>query len=404
MNILVAGLGKLGSVMAALTASAGHTVIGVDPDYDTYAAINSGKAPVDEPGLDRLIADLPVGRLTATTRYAQAVTETDLAVVVVPTPSLVSGDFDPELVVGAVEQIGLELNGWKRQSPYTVIVASTLSPRSVRNDVLPALEKASGLTVGEGVYLAYAPEFIALGTVIKDMTSPDMVLIGTADRQSARCASDFSRSFRTPVAVHTMSFEEAEVTKLAINGYLSVKIGYANMVGQIVDALDGDPRVVLEAIGADRRIGTAYLRKGGPPTGPCLPRDLVAFATLGKDLSVPTPLIHGAKAAANAVVDDIIAEIGAHRTVAILGVAYKPGSPITDDSLGRTLIKQLVMSGRKVVVHDPHASLPESFPWGYIAHDTVDAAVANAGIAVIACPHPEFDNLTLNMKVINPWT
>ena len=401
--------------MAALLADAGHTVVGVDPNPQTRDAMNNGRAPIDEPGLDRLIERIyreDRDRLVATSDYAMAVDSTDIAMIVVPTPSLPTGGFNPKMVVDAVSDIGARLKESERPTPYLVVVCSTLSPGTMVAEVAPALEKASELTIGEGVLVSYQPEFIALGTVIADMSAPDMVLIGSQDARSAAATAAISASFRAPTAVHRMTFTEAEVSKLATNAFLSVKISFANMIGAAVERLGGDPHVVLEAVGADSRIGRSYLKKGGNPSGPCLPRDLLALEALGKKIHAPMPLAAAARKAAVQVVDDVwdaaMAKFpphaGGNYRVAVLGVAYKPSSPVTDDSLGRSIIQRASLRGVQVSVYDPHAELPSSFPFQHRRCSTLDEAIRDAPVVIVACPHPEFDGIDLGpRKVVNPW-
>lgn len=415
MRVLVAGLGKLGSVMAALIADADNEVVGVDPNPDVLWAINERRSPNAEPGLAELLAGLPDGRLVVTDNYAAAVDQTDIAMIVVPTPSRTAGDFDPRFVVDAVTGIGRYLAASERSEPYLVVVCSTLSPGTMGDVVAPALEQASGLTVGSTVRLAYSPEFIALGTIIADMRKPDMVLVGASDTYTAVKVAAVSATFRRDIDVSTkmraMSYTEAELVKLSINGYLSIKVGYANMIGAAAQRMGCDPEVVLSAIGSDARIGTGYLHKGGPPSGPCLPRDLVALEALGTDIDVPMTLATAARQTARDVVTDILAAAGVnkdpivkatHRTIAILGVAYKAGSPVTDDSLAQALIARTAMHGLSVTTYDPHASLPGS--WQNRQCDSVEAALEGADTVIIACPHPEFEGLDFgDRKVINPW-
>lgn len=408
MNILVAGLGKLGSVMAALLADAGHNVIGVDPNKATCDAINRRIAPVDEPGLPELLARLD-RRLTALdTNWDTAVGGTDAAMVVVPTPSLPAGGFDAGLVDNVVSEIAIRLKGSDRPTPYLIVVCSTLSPGQMVGEVAPAVEAWSGLTIGEGVLLSYSPEFIALGTVIRDMVTPDMVLVGAQDNRSAQATVALSETFRSPCPAHRMSFTEAEITKLSINSYLSMKIGFANMIGATVDKLGGNPKVVLDAVGADERIGRSYLAKGGPPSGPCLPRDLVALEALGERLRLPMPFATAARDVTRHLIDDILRRAtmmeGTSVRVAVLGVAYKPLSPVTDDSLARHLIARGSQRGARISTYDPYAELPPSFPFQHRRCETLTEALDGSDVVIIACPHPDFDSIDFgHRKVINPW-
>src|SRR5215217_897478 len=181
MQTSVIGLGKLGAPLAAVLASKGFPVVGTDLNPAFVDAINAGKAPVDEPRLQELI-DENRDRLRATSDAAGAVAETDVTFVIVPTPSEGDGRFTNRFVLKAMEVVGA---GLKRKSGYhVVVITSTVMPGSTGGEIRAALEAHSGRRVGDALGLCYNPEFIALGSVVRDMLQPDMILIGESDARA----------------------------------------------------------------------------------------------------------------------------------------------------------------------------------------------------------------------------
>src|SRR5438477_7472309 len=178
MKISVIGLGKLGAPLAAVLASKGHSVTGVDVNRDFVRLLAEGKTPVEEPGLQKLL-DQHRARLSATTDFETAISGSDVSFVIVPTPSDSHGGFSNKYVLSAVTAIGQALR--KKRDYHVVNVTSTVMPGSTGREIRQALETASGLEVGSTVGLCYNPEFVALGTVIRDMLYPDMILIGESD-------------------------------------------------------------------------------------------------------------------------------------------------------------------------------------------------------------------------------
>src|SRR5690348_18389900 len=175
MDLSVFGLGKLGAPLAAVLASKGHQVIGYDPVPAVVAAVESGRAPVDETGLQALM-DRSSARIAATHDAAEAVRRSAITYVIVPTPSDAGGSFTNHYVLDAVERIGRALR--TKVAYHVVVVTSTVMPGSMDGPIREALERTSGRTVGADVGLCYSPEFIALGSVVHDMLNPDVVLIG----------------------------------------------------------------------------------------------------------------------------------------------------------------------------------------------------------------------------------
>ena len=190
LRISVIGLGKLGAPMLAVLADKGYEVVGVDLDPAVVASVNAGRAPVAEPGLQERM-DANRSRMRATTDVADAVRDTDLTFMIVPTPSADDHTFLNDYVVAALKDVGAALRD--KSGYHNVVCTSTVMPGATGAVLRPVLEEASGRTVGDTLGLCYNPEFIALGTVVRDMLHPDMVLIGESDdRAGARCWRAFT--------------------------------------------------------------------------------------------------------------------------------------------------------------------------------------------------------------------
>ena len=205
--VSIVGLGKLGAPMAACFASRGFRVIGVDMDEGKVAALNAGRAPVFEPGLEELVSTAR-DRLSATTNLGEAVLASDVTFVVVATPSDERGGFSLRYVLPACEQIGAALA--QKTDFHTVVLTSTVMPGSMGGPVRAALEEASGKRAGVDFGLCYSPEFIALGSVIRDFLNPDFLLVGESDpRAGDQLASLYHAVVETDAPVARMNFVNA---------------------------------------------------------------------------------------------------------------------------------------------------------------------------------------------------
>lgn len=349
MNIAILGLGKLGSAMAALYASVGHTVFGMDTDDGLLERLQAGTFHTDEPEVNDLLrthaANLKFERMTI-----DAVLKADIVFIVVPTPSKADGTFNSEHVVTAARRIGVALHD--KDSYTLVVVVSTLMPGQMDADVLPALEQTSGKRAGVDFGLCYSPEFIALGRVVEGLRKPDYILIGTSMEEShsgelGRLA-DFYETV-TPAPFRPMSFVNAELTKLATNAYLSLKIAYANVLGQICEALPGaNVDVVTQAVGADHRVGGAYLRAGLPAGGVCLPRDLIAIAALEEGVGISAFFETAGdwnEDAYHHILSHFQYVVKKDCRVAVLGTGYSATSSIKVESYGDRILRDLTHTG-----------------------------------------------------------
>lgn len=405
----VVGLGKLGACLLAVLKASGFDAVGADIDPEAVAAIGDGKPPpaVHEPGLAELLAD---HRPIVTTDVAAVGEASDVVFIVVPTPSGADDRFDPSLVCGAVDDLCAGFVRAGRDTdrvPPVVVVVSTVMPGTCGGPISDCFV-AHGLTVGESVGLVYSPEFVALGSVVHDLLSPDVVYVGADDEWTGNVvASIYARL--TPAAEQVrLSLVDAEVAKLAVNVFLSVKVGYANTIARVCETIEGaDAGNVLAAVGSDSRIGLGYLRAGGPPGGPCLGRDLLAFETLAWRVTSRGSLADAAGGSADDMSEwvrskVVVATAGRDRpVVAVLGLSYKPGTPVVEGSFGFGLAAGLAFDGWHVVVHDP---LVGAVPAG--CHSLpLPELLDMADVVVVATAHDDYVGLAARrgQTLVDVW-
>jgi UDPglucose 6-dehydrogenase len=394
-GISVVGLGKLGAPMAVAVASRGLRVIGVDSDENKVRAINECRPPVFEPGLPELM-HASAARLTASRDIEQAVRDTKITFIVVATPSDPNGGFSLRFVLPVCEAIGRALRS--KSEFHLVCLTSTVLPGTTGGPVLEALEQSSGKQAGRDFGLCYSPEFIALGSVIRDFLNPDFLLIGESDPHSGALLESLYRQVcKNSPGVARMNFVNAELAKLAVNTYITTKISFANMLARICEQLPrANVDVVTKAIGLDSRIGGRYLKGAISYGGPCFPRDNLALTYLAHELGAPADIAestHRFNSAQVSWLADLVQQNSAPReTVGILGLTYKPDTDVVEQAAGILLVHELVARDVPVVVFDPAGPRNVCAPSGDRVRfaATSKECIALASIVVLATPWPEF--------------
>jgi UDPglucose 6-dehydrogenase len=394
-SISVLGLGKLGAPLAAAFAARGFCVAGADVDANKVAAVNRGQAPVHEPGLVELLQESQ-GRLTATEDVEAAVRESEATFIVVSTPSEPNGGFSLRYVLPCMEAIGKTLR--TKTGFHLVVLTSTVMPGSTGGEVRQALERASGKTCGQHFGLCYSPEFIALGSVIRDFYFPDFLLIGESDAQSGEMLAEiYRRTCKNTPFVARMNFINAEITKLAVNTYITTKISYANMIARLCEKLpEADANVVTNALGLDTRIGPRYLKGAVSYGGPCFPRDNRALAALAAKVGASSGLAEATDAFNRAQIKLLAKIVLSHRTgdgaIGILGMTYKPDTDVVEEAFGLLLARELASKSVPVEVFDPSANTSHLFSDCKNVHCAASAreCIARSEVVVLATPWQEF--------------
>jgi UDPglucose 6-dehydrogenase len=399
MRLSIVGLGKLGAPMAAVMAHKGHTVVGVDINPAFVAAIQEGRAPVKEPGLAGMIR-ANRERLRATHDYEDAILATDATFIMVPTPSDPDGTFSMRFVLNSAEKIGAALR--KKKGWHLVVLSSTVMPGSTGEKLLPVLETYSRKKCGEDFGLCYNPEFIALGSVIRDMLNPDMILIGESDPRSGDTLEAFYNTLcESNPRIQRMNYVNAELTKLSVNTFVTTKISYANMLAQVCETLPGaDVDVVTSAIGCDSRIGVKYLQGALGYGGPCFPRDNIAFSALARANGVPAVLAEATdelnRRQIPRIAELIMSRLPERGVAGILGLAYKPDTDVIEESQGLGIAQELLAHGVSVIAYDP-AAMENARPLlrGNVSFaGSAAECVRKSDVIAITTPWPEFRSLS----------
>jgi len=398
-RISVIGLGKLGASMAGAFASRGFEVVGVDVNERSVNLVNEGRAPVQETDLDKYIEDNKT-RIRATTSHEDAILNSDISFVIVPTPSDEKGAFSLQYAAWAFKEIGKALR--KKNGYHNIVLTSTVLPGATRYGLLPILERESGKKCGADFGLCYSPEFIALGSVIRDFLNPDFLLLGEFDERAGNQLEQIYKEtmFGNPPCKR-MSLENAELTKISVNSFVTTKITFANMLADLCERVPGgNVDVVTDALGADKRIGRKYLTGALGYGGPCFPRDNVALSYIAREMDTRAALAETTddfnRSMAERIAEKLRPVVQDGVTTAILGLAYKPFSHVVEESQGVYLANTLSQAGARVVAYDPLAgeSANAELKGKVLILDSAKKCLEQAEVILITTADPEFQTLT----------
>src|SRR5437870_543224 len=334
-KISVFGLGKLGACIAATLAARGFEVLGVDIDPEKVRKVNEGAPPVEEPLLAETIA-AGRGRLKATLDHREAAA-TDASFFIPPSPSLPDGSFSTEYLLRAMQPIAAAVREQGKKN-HLFVCNSTTTPGAMDTVLIPMLERELGGVCGRDFRLCYNPEFIALGNVINGLLEPDLVLIGESDPESGAVLEELYKKYnRNAPRIARMSISSAELAKLSVNSFITMKISFTNQLRMLAERFPkADIHAILEAIGSDSRIGRKYLRAGLSYGGPCFPRDNRLLAYAARQAGLEAPLAEATDRVNEMTNRDLLEAVqrmaAKGDTIVVLGLSYKPDTYITEES------------------------------------------------------------------------
>ena len=360
LKISVIGTGYLGATHAACISSLGFDVIGIDTDASKIAALQNGKVPFFEPGLEELLAEqIATGRLTFSNSF-DAIADADIHFICVGTPQVKDGfAADMTFVNGALEAIAPLIKAG------SLVVGKSTVPVGTA-----ARLRARLLEINPQADLAWNPEFLREGFAVDDTLHPNRLVVGvTNDRAEELLKEVYAINLHDGVPWVRADLPTAELVKVAANSFLATKISFINAMAEICEAAGGDVTVLAKAIGYDPRIGSRFLQAGIGFGGGCLPKDIRAFMARAGELGAEQALeflreVDSINLRARQRVIDLVRKdlsqdlIG--KKVAILGAAFKPDSDDVRDSPALDIAVQIHAAGAHVVVHDPKATIPAS--------------------------------------------
>ncbi|MDP2684884.1 MAG: nucleotide sugar dehydrogenase [bacterium] len=414
MKISVIGLGKLGLPLAITIASKGFEVIGVDINKQVVNDLNKGWTHLSEPNLLSLIKKYK-NNISATTEIKEAILNSEITFIIIPTPSKLNGYFSLKYVSQVIKEVGKVLK--LKKSYNLVVLVSTVMPGAT-DKILKSLEKYSGKICGKDFGVCYNPEFIALGSVVYNLLNPDFILIGESDKKAGDFLQDFYIKYLDKkVKIARMNFVNAELTKISVNTFVTTKISYANMLSEICEKLPGgNIDKVTSALGLDLRIGEKYLTGGPSFGGPCFPRDNIAFISLAKNLKtnyyIPFATHKTNLKQIDRLVDKIFSHFKSGNVVGILGLSYKKNTDVIEESTGVNLAKSLKERNVSLNLHDPLALGNSKNILGeknIKYFQSVQNCIKESDILVITTDWPEYKNIKKSLFkgdhkiIIDPW-
>jgi GDP-mannose 6-dehydrogenase len=396
MRIAVFGLGYVGTVAAACLARDGHTVTGVDPNTTKvdHSAVSSG-------------------RLSATADAGRAVSQCELSLVCVGTPSRANGSLDTKYVQAVCREIGAAIYKKGKGSRHTVAIRSTLLPGTMRGIVIPSLESSSHMKAGGDFGLCHNPEFLREGSAVYDYDNPPKTVIGQIDSASGDALIEIYKSIEAP-AFRT-SLGEAEMVKYVDNVWHALKICFANEIGNISKEAGLNSCRIMEIFCQDVKlnISSAYLRPGFAFGGSCLPKDVRALTYHARSRDVTVPVLDAIMSSNKVHIDkafDTIINDNARR-IGFLGFSFKEGTDDLRESPAVELIERLIGKGYELCLYDRNVQLASlvganrDYILNHIPHiarlmtDNIDTVLSTSETIVIGNNDPEFRKIIAEQAV-----
>jgi len=398
MKIGIVGSGYVGTTIAACFADLGHEVMNVDVDESVVRRLNDGEAPISEPGLDGLLDRYAGDSLFATSEYEDLVDfGPDAIFLALPTPANDDGSIDTAVIEAGAEALGgvlADIEGYP-----TVVVKSTVVPGTTEDVLGPALERESGGQVGVDFGLAVNPEFLREGSAVSDFTDPDKLVFGTDGDDRARETLDAVYApllDESDVPVVETGLREAEIIKYANNAFLAAKVSLINELGNICKEFGVDAYEVADAIGLDDRIAEGFLRSGVGWGGSCFPKDVNALVAAAREAGYDPELLQAAIDVNDRQPGRMLDLMDEHvdvegKRVAVLGLAFKPGTDDVRNSRAIPIIEGLQERGAEVIAYDPDPGARDNmaahFPdVEYLASSSPTLSGAHAALVVTDWP------------------
>ena len=399
MNIAIIGTGYVGLVTGTCFAEFGHTVSCIDKNAEKITALQNGKMPIYEPGLDVMVRhNVQEGRLSFTTEMATAIPEADAVFIAVGTPTSRRGDGYADLtyIHAAARELAPFLQG------YTVVVDKSTVPIGTARQV----ERIIRETRPDADFdMASNPEFLREGAALGDFIRPDRVVIGVESPQAEQVLrAIYKPLFLRDTPIVSTGIETAELTKYAANAFLAVKISYINEIANVCEAVGTNMSDLAKAIGIDNRIGNKFLHPGPGYGGSCFPKDTLALMHIvqeyGENVRIVSAAVEVNAAQKARMVKKIREMLGGSETgksIAILGLTFKPETDDMRDAPALTILPALLEKGALLRVHDPQG-MPEArkmLPEGIMYVGSAYEAVQDADCVVLMTEWNQYRALDL---------
>ena len=351
MELCIIGSGYVGLVSGACFAEVGHHVVCVDNDQRKVDALQAGKIPIYEPGLEDLVhRNVAAKRLRFTNSIEDGVDHSQVVFIAVPTPPQTDGSVD----LTFIERVAREIAGVLKPGAYRVIVDKSTVPVKTGEKVADTIKRYNK---GAEFDVISNPEFLREGCAVPDLMNPDRVVIGSSSQKATDLMKQVYEPFKAPILVTDIN--SAELIKHAANSFLSLKISYINAVAAICEASGADVEMVADGIGMDKRIGRNFLNAGLGYGGSCFPKDVKAFIAISRQLGTPFKLLEEVERINESMLERFIAKLREalwvlkDKKIAVWGLTFKPDTDDVRNSVAIELVNKLVAEGAHVTAYDP---------------------------------------------------
>lgn len=398
MNVVMVGAGYVGLVSGACFAEFGANVTCLDVDAGKIEALQHGKIPIYEPGLEDLVhRNMRSGRLQFSTQFQDWIGDADLIFIAVGTPTRRGdGHADLQYVYAAATQIAAHLQG------YTVIVDKSTVPVGTAREVKRVIQQANPQADFD---VASNPEFLREGSAIGDFMRPDRVVLGVESERAEALLRELYRPLNlieAPILVTDL--ESAEITKYAANAFLATKISFINEIAQLCEKTGADVHAVARGMGLDARIGKKFLHAGPGYGGSCFPKDTQAMIRMAHDAGTSSRIVEAVVAVNAAQKSRMVVKIRealggsvANKTIAVLGLTFKPETDDMREAPSLAILPALVEQGARIKAHDPHGmdearkELPDAVEYT----DNINNTVRDADAIVLMTEWNQYRGLDL---------
>ncbi len=392
----------MGIVTGASLAELGNDVTCIDIVKEKVDAINSGKTPIFEPGLEELIKkNLGAKRLRATLELKKAVVESDVTFICVGTPPKKSGESDLKFIRKAAAGIGKAIAG---KSDYHVVVVKSTVPPGTSESIIPILEEKSGKKAGEGFGVCMNPEFLREGNAVKDFLEPDRVVVGGLSERDVEIVAKLYAPFAGKTTIMQTNLRTAELIKYASNSFLATKISFINEMANVCEKLGIDVLDVAKGIGLDSRIGPKFLNAGLGYGGSCFPKDVDSIRYVAKKNGYKTALLECVtkvnKEQPRKAIEYLKKALGGDlsgKRIAILGIAFKPDTDDIREAPAIRIINWLLEEKAIVSAYDPEAIENARKIWPGLKYaDSEYACLNGADAVIIVTEWQQFKNMDVD--------
>ena len=404
MNVSFIGLGKLGLPLACCLAQSGNNILGVDKNEYVLEKLNNQELPFYEPGLTDIFPhDNFIG---FTDSYKKAVEETDATIILVNT-QLGDTGYSAEFVESALTDLAVNLKKSTKEY-HLIILSSTVLPGTIQK-LIHLVEKISGKKYQEDFGFSYVPDFVRLGKVIYDFKNPEFFLVGANNQKDIDMTRSIWKNFHdNKPPIKTLTLEEAEVSKVSLNAYIVSKIAFVNFLGQLCNGMENvDVHKITDVVGLDKRISPFFFNFGTPYGGTCFPRDTAAFIKFASNRNKDAKHLKFADEVNEDLYRSILSKCLSYKKIGIIGVSFKPDSPVVVGSPSAKLIEDLLSCDVEIFVYD---ELEESISNLNGLKDkltvcnTAQQCVDESDITAIMHPDKRFSSLDIGDKtIIDYW-